>query len=321
VFEMSDQDQSPIVTFPLPDDSHVQTFHLDKANVRGRIVRLGRILNDILEPHAYPDVVEKLLAQTMGLTVLLSSMLKYEGMFILQAQGDGPVTRLVCDMNSAGDIRATASFDAERLKPWIGQTPSLQDLMGKGYLAFTVDQGEHMDRYQGIVELQADSLENCIHHYFSQSEQILTAIRMAVQKDETGKWRCGAIMIQHMPSPAPIPQDVKPTQENWNRSQILLHTCKDEELLDPKLHDDTILYRLFHEEGVRVYPSLALRKGCRCTTEKLMHILTLLSEEDQKDAIVNGKITMTCEFCNKDFAFAPDEITSARNAATTTQEP
>lgn len=301
-------DQPAVVSFPLPDDSHVQTFHLQIANLRGRIVRLSGVLSDILKPHNYPAPVEKLVSETVVLTTLLSSMLKYEGMFILQAQGSGAVTRLVADMTSSGDIRATAGYDAEKLAEIKTENPSLTELMGNGYLAFTVDQGEFSERYQGIVRLDGESLQDCIHHYFAQSEQIRTAIRMAVKRDENGQWQAGAIMLQHMPDHSNIPQDAKPIAENWNRAQILLQTCKDEELLDPRLHDETLLYRLFHEEGVVVYPEQKITKACRCTTEKLGNVIRMLSEEDRGEVAVDGKITMTCEFCNKDFVFDPDDL-------------
>lgn len=298
-----------IISFPLPNDSHVLTFDLDRANLRGRITRLGKILDDVLTPHHFPEPIEKLLVETMVLSVLLSSMLKYEGIFILQAQGDAIISRLVADITSSGDIRGTAGFRQEKLEELLSKNPhpSSADLLGKGYLAFTVDQGEFTERYQGIVELK-DNLLDSIHHYFSQSEQIGTAIKMAVQKGENGKWQAGAIMIQHTPDHSNIPQDSKPIAENWNRAQILLETCTDEELLDMKLHDETLLYRLFHEEVVRVYKPVPINKGCRCTPEKLKGVLALLSNEDLNDAATDGKVTMTCEFCNKDFGFGVNDI-------------
>lgn len=299
-----------IVSFPVPDESHVLTFDLERANLRGRIVRLGKVLNDIIDPHSYPEAVKPLVAETTTLALLLASMLKYEGIFILQAQGEGPVTRLVSDVTSAGEARATAGYDKDALDALLKDNPDpdIADLIKNGYLAFTVDQGEHMERYQGIVELRGKSLEDSIHHYFSQSEQIGTSIRMAVKREENGNWRAGAIMLQHIPDHENIPQDAKPVSENWNRAQILLETCKDEELLDPKLHDDTLLFRLFHEEGVRVYSPQTVTKGCRCNPEKLQNILGMLSSDDLEHATVNGEIVMTCEFCNKDFKFDPENI-------------
>ena len=308
-FEPTRAEAASVVSFPLPDDSHIQTFHLEKANLRGRIVRLGTVLNDIIKPHNYPEAVEGLVAEAVTLSLLLGSMLKYEGTFILQAQGDDAVTRVVSDVTSNNEVRGTASFDAEKLKEVLKlDKPNLRDLMGRGYLAFTVDQGEFAERYQGIVELQVENFKTSIQHYFAQSEQINTAINLAVKKDEQGNWRAGAIMLQHMPEHEKIPQDAKPVAENWLRASILLETCKEEELLDPRLSDDTLLYRLFHEEGVRVFPEQKITKGCRCTPEKLQNILKTLSDDEKQEAAVDGKITMTCEFCNRHFNFQPEEI-------------
>lgn len=308
-FEPTRADSAAIVSFPLPDDSHIQTFHLENANLRGRIVRIGAVLNDIIKPHNHPPVVESLVAESVTLAILLGSMLKYEGTFILQAQGDGAVKRIVSDVTSANEVRGTAGFDAEQLSEVLKKDHvTIKDLMGNGYLAFTVDQGEYAERYQGIVELQGETLKSSIQHYFAQSEQINTAINLAVKKDENGNWRAGAIMLQHMPDHEKIPQDAKPVAENWLRASILLETCKEEELLDPRLSDDTLLFRLFHEEGIRVFPTQKLTKGCRCTPEKLQNVLKMLSEDEKKDVAVEGKITMICEFCNRHFDFKPEEI-------------
>jgi molecular chaperone Hsp33 len=298
-----------VVKFPVPDDSHFLTFDLERANLRGRILRLGKVLDTILSPHHFPEAIEKLLVETMTLSVLLSSMLKYEGIFILQTQSNGMITRLVSDVTSSGEVRATAGFDKEKMAEFLEEKPdaTATDLLGTGYLAFTVDQGEFTERYQGIVELKGTLLES-IDHYFSQSEQIGTAIKMAVGKGDDGKWRAGAIMLQHTPDHSKIPQDSKPIAENWNRAQILLETCRDDELLDPKLHDETLLYRLFHEEGVIIYKPQRITKGCRCTPEKLKGVLATLTAEDLDHVAIDGKVTMTCEFCNQDFNFLKEEL-------------
>lgn len=300
-----DDEAAAIVAFPLPDDSHILTFDLERANVRGRIVRLGRVLDDILTPHHYPDMIERHVVETITLALLLSSMLKYKGIFILQAQGDGVVRRLVSDVTSDLEVRATAGFDAESLATLLADNPqpSLKELFGHGYLAFTVDQGEFTERYQGIVELVGDSLEDSIHHYFAQSEQIGTAIKLSASKNDKGEWKTGAVMLQYVPDYSNIPQDAKPISDGWARAQMLLATCSDEELLDIKLHDNTLLFRLFHEEGVRVFKPEMVTKACRCTLEKLQGVLEMLSSEDRDHAAQDGKITMTCEFCNKDFCF------------------
>lgn len=294
-----------VVAFPLPDDSHVLTFDLERASVRGRIVRVGKVLDNVLRPHNYPDIIERMVAETVTLALLLSSMLKYEGIFILQAQGDGAVRRLVADVTSGMEVRATAGFDEEKLQALLRENPdpTIRELFGIGYMAFTVDQGEYMERYQGLVELAGNSLEDSIHHYFAQSEQIGTSIKMAARKNESGEWRSGAVMLQHVPDHSNIPQDAKPVSDGWNRTQILLQTCTEDELLDEKLHDNTLLYRLFHEEGVRVFDPVPVKKGCRCTQEKLQGVLNMLTKDDLDHAAQDGKIIMTCEFCNKDFCF------------------
>ena len=188
----------------------IRPFQLEVSSLRGRIVRFNSVLQDILEPHNYPEIVSQLLAETITLCSLLSSMLKYDGIFTLQTQGDGPISMLVVDMTSAGEIRGCAHFDEERLKTVTKQLSAFSDqvdessdnhlaqLLGKGYIAFTVDQGEKTDRYQGIVELKGKSLVDCVQHYFSQSEQIGTGIKMAVGKRD-GKWHSAGIMLQHMP--------------------------------------------------------------------------------------------------------------------------
>lgn len=305
-------EEMKVISFPMPHGSHILTFDLERTNLRGRIIRMGQVLNDIFDPHDYPQIVADKLSETLVLAVLLSSMLKYEGIFILQIQGNGPITRLIADVSSDGQIRATAGYDRESLDMLTSlkhvEQIKMTELIQNGYLAFTVDQGSNTDRYQGIVELRGHSVKESVDHYFAQSEQIGTAIKLAINKDKAGRWRAGAIMLQHVPDHSNIPQDAKPIAESWLRAQILLATCSDEELLDPKLRDETLLYRLFHEETVRVYTPMPLKKACRCTSEKLQKILALLSKEDREHAMVDGKIVMTCEFCNKNFPFTNDDF-------------
>ncbi|NCC21199.1 MAG: molecular chaperone [Alphaproteobacteria bacterium] len=301
-----------------PGDNSVQTFQLESSNLRGRIVRLGSVLDDILVPHEFSDDIAHLAGEAATLAALLASMLKYEGSFTLQAQGDGVVRTLVADITSAGELRACATWDPERLKKVRAhieldtgedQDNNLAQLLGKGYLAFTVDQGRNMERYQGLVELKGPSLTDCVHHYFTQSEQIGTGIKMAVGK-RGGTWRAGAIMVQHLPEQEQNPQAGagNVAEDNWRRTMILLGSCTDDELLDEGLAGETLLFRLFHEEGVRVFAPQALTKGCRCTEEKIRGILMLMTERDRRDMAIDGEICMRCEFCRKDFIYDPEEI-------------
>jgi molecular chaperone Hsp33 len=268
-------------------------------------VRIGSVLDEILGPHNYPIPVAHLVAESIVLSALLASMLKYEGIFTLQTKGDGPVSMLVSDVTSKGEVRGCASFDADRVKKYGDDTDLLPLFLGKGYLAFTVDQKGKADRYQGIVELKGKSLVECVQHYFTQSEQIATAIRLKVEQKD-GKWRGGAIMLQNMPED---PKKLNATyKEDWNRSTILLESAKDHELTDPDMHSQELLLRLFHEEGVRVYKPLDISKGCRCDNEKVQQVLATLSKDDVEYLKESGTIKMHCEFCSKDFVLEPDSI-------------
>ncbi len=298
----------------------IRPFQLETSSLRGRIVRFNNVLEDILEPHDYPELVSQLLAETITLCSLLSSMLKYDGIFTLQTKGDGPISMLLADMTSDGKIRGCASFDEERLKVVSKQLAAFSDdidegsdnhlaqLLGKGYIAFTVDQGKKMERYQGIVELNGKSLVECVQHYFAQSEQINTGIKMAVGK-RNGQWKAAGLMLQHMPEEggqgAPSVEASNLNEDDWRRSMILMESCTEEELLSPDLNSHTILMRLFHEEGVRVFDPTKLTHACRCSSEKVENVLLMMDADERKDMIVDGEITLTCEFCSKIYALDP----------------
>lgn len=278
-------------------------FMIESSGLRGRIVRLDSVLDQILEAHGYIAPVAQLTAEAATMAVLLGSMLKYDGIFTLQVQGDGPVRMLVSDFTSGGDIRACATLAKDS-----AIESGDMNLLGKGHMAFTVDQGEYTERYQGIVALKNNSLLDSMQAYFVQSEQIRTGIKMIVSRID-GHWRGTAIMIQDMPEEGGIPAgegtDVSEAEDNWRRIMILLQTCTDEELLSGQLTSDELLFRLFHEEGVRIFDEKVLQKGCRCTMEKVEGVLSTLSDNDIEHMTENGRITMTCEFCNQDFHFDP----------------
>lgn len=289
-------------------DNFVQSFQLEQSNIRGRIVRLGSVLDDILNAHAYPDEAQHLTGEVLTLAIMLSSMLKYEGIFTLQTQSDGPVTMLVADMTSNGHVRACASFREDDLAKatW---SQDRAELMGKGYMAFTVDQGQDTERYQGIVELKNTSLMSGVQHYFAQSEQINTGMVMNLGRTD-GKWRATGIMLQEMPDDTHrYNQDVSAADEDdWRRTMILLGSVREEEMLSVDLSANDLLIRLFHEEGIRVYEPLALQNVCRCNQDRVRVVLSGMSEEDLADMAVDGKITMKCEFCSRDYAFDPKDI-------------
>jgi len=288
------------------NDNFIQSFQLESSSIRGRIVRLGSVLDDILDAHNYPAPVANLTAETITLCALLSAMLKYKGIFTLQAQGDGPIKMVVSDVTSQRVIRGCASYNKDI---HVGKNAYPIGYLGKGHLAFTVDQGEHTERYQGIVALNGKTISECTQHYFVQSEQIGTGIKMAIGKRE-GKWRAGAIMLQHMPEDGGNESAGKDNtnEDDWRKAMVLQESCKDDELLSLDLDSNDLLFRLFHEESVRVYERKDLSWGCRCNSERIENIITGMSVDDIEHMAIDGKIEMTCEFCSKTYTFKKDEF-------------
>lgn len=280
-------------------DDVVQPFQLESSALRGRLVRLGTALDVILRQHNYGAPVATLLGEAVVVAAALATSLKYEGVFTLQAKGDGAVRMIVADVTSEGDMRAYAQV-AEGVSPLAGDAR----LLGKGYLAFTVDQ-KKSERYQGIVELSAGTVAEAVQHYFDQSEQLATGIISAVRKDENGKWRGGCLMLQKMPREGGIDSGKVDTtsEEDWNRAMTLLATCGANELTDSVLKPNDLLFRLFHEEGVRVYEPHVFRHKCRCTEERVTKMLRSLPRDEIETMSVNGLVSVTCEFCNRTYAY------------------
>lgn len=300
-------------TAPLNDDNLVQPFRLEKTNIRGRVVRLGSVLQDIINRHNYPSPVSYMLSEAVTLCVLLSAMLKYDGVFTLQIKGSGPIHALVADATTDGKIRGYASFDEQGVKKLAKRKPDQEHhffhLLGKGYVSFTVDQDrEDVERYQGIVELQGESLMDSVKYYFDQSEQIKTNFKLSIHPQD-GQWRSGAIMIQHMPSDkkGEIAEDI--SEEDWSRSSMLMETVRENELLAPNLNAQDILYRLFHEEGVRVYDTIPIEHVCRCSKERVENIILTLPTEEVDDLLKEqGKVSVDCEFCSRNYSFSKDDV-------------
>jgi len=302
----------------------VLPFEIRPLGVRGRLVRLGASVDDILSRHDYPPPVSALLAEAVALTAMLGAMLKFDGKFILQTKTDGPVDMIVADYVSPGKIRGYARFDAARLA--LFQNPTEAQLMGNGYLAMTVDQGPDMDRYQGIVPLQGADLTEAAHSYFEKSEQIPTRIRLAagplMQRGvKAESWRAGAIMVQHLPreggqSPLPThsgdaPEGADaPPQENddWVKARLLLDTVEAHELLDPQLSAERLLYRLYHEDGVTAYQPTPVARYCSCSADSITRMLARFPQEDRNDMVENGEIAVTCEFCSTTYRIPPADL-------------
>jgi molecular chaperone Hsp33 len=288
-------------------DDVILPFQVGDGVVRGRLVRLGPAINEILQKHKFADAPAELLGEATALVALMGASLKFDGKLILQAQGDGPLKMLVADYTADGALRATASVGDGADKR------GLSALVGKGHMALTIDQGPDMERYQGVTSLDHASLEEAAAAYFEQSEQIPTAVRLAVgrvlgpgRKDE---WRAGGIIVQFMPSEggarergeAAIKSDAD--REAWDRAAAFLKTTQADELLDPILSPENLLYRLFHEDGVRVFSTKPLRAECACNAEKIEAVLSRYSGEDLADIVEDGRIKVTCEFCRREYFF------------------
>ena len=281
----------------------VQPFQLEIANVRGRAVRLHRLLSDVLSRHDYPPQVEQIVAEAIISAVLLASLLKYDGVFTFQAKGDGPVSLLVADVTSGGDVRAYARFERDRLPQ--AETPvDVGQMLGKGYLAFTVDQGENTESYQGIVALTGENLTDCLAHYFEQSEQLSTSLRLAARRYPDG-WRAGAVLIQRLPEDdaGRVIKSPAEDEEDWRRATILMNSVAEVELLDRTLHLNNLLFRLFHEERVRVTAPHAVQRGCRCSEARVKQVLRSLPRAELADLKVDGAVVVTCEFCSDSYHF------------------
>lgn len=296
----------------LVDDNVVQPFRLEKTNVRGRMVRLGSTLGDILARHNYPAPVSALLSEAVSLCLLLAAMLKYDGIFSLQIKGDGPVRLLVADVTTRGEVRAYAGFDEAAVKKAAKRKQDTENhyyhLLGKGYIAFTVDQGQAEKRYQGIVELKGSSMVESVLHYFTQSEQIKTAFKLAIHPQD-GHWRAGGIMIQQLPEEDDGEAAPEVTLDDWTRAVMLLETCTDGELLSPVLHSSDLLFRLFNEDGVRVYQPLHARFQCRCNSDKVVNILRTIPRGEVEEIIEkDGFVSLKCEFCSQDYTYSMDDM-------------
>jgi molecular chaperone Hsp33 len=272
------------------------------------LVRLDTALQRILAPHDYPVSVAGLLAETVALAAVLASALKYEGIFTLQIQGDGPIRLLMADVTSSGDIRGYAQFSPERLAE-AEKAPGapVPRLIGNGHLAFTVDQGPDTERYQGITDLTGATLNDCAHNYFRQSEQLDSAIVIATSvADKSKPPRAAALTIQRLP-PAPG-ADTDELSEEWRRDVILLSSITGTEMLDPTIPGRDILWRLFHDEGVRVYRSRPLQQACRCSRAKVERTLRSFPREEIESMSENNVVTVTCEFCKENYVFDEDAL-------------
>jgi molecular chaperone Hsp33 len=315
----------------MSDDSVLETlgasdivvpFRLESSGLRGRLARLGPCVDAVLSAHNYPEPVSRILGEALTLTALIGAALKFEGIFTLQAQGDGPIGLLVADYETAktgsgGALRGYAGFDAAAVAQLEGR--SLAALFGKGALALTIDPKLERERYQGIVPLEGERLSDAARLYFDQSEQIPTLVMLSVARrfapdaaakgPTKGEWRAGGLMVQIVPAEGggAVSAD---GNEDFTRARLLAETVSDDELVDPTLRADRLLYRLFHEEGVRVFAPTPVHFDCRCSAERLKGVLISYPKEELEDMAEAGAIHATCQFCSKTYSFPLDALSS-----------
>jgi molecular chaperone Hsp33 len=334
--DTSNQAQNPPSSgnaIALSSADSVVPFSVSMLDIRGRTAQFGMAIDAILTRHDYPQPVATLLAQILSLTALLGSSLKYDGKFIIQAQGDGPISLLVADLRTNGALRGYARFDdAYFVEPKM-MPANVAELLGKGVLAFTVDQGADMQRYQGLVAMEGQSIEAAAVHYFRQSEQLPTEVRLAVAKllvpHEAGgvveQWRAGGLIAQFMPKePDRIRIRDLPAGDNpnidaidifnegdddaWTEARTLVKTIEDSELTDPTIDAETLLYRLFNQHDPRVTEPLAIRDQCSCSQERILDMLRGFSAEDRAESVVGGQVAVKCEFCSENYVFSAEMV-------------
>lgn len=296
----------------------IQPFLIHHSNVRGRVVRLGNAVDAIISQHSYPPAVSHLLAEMCVLVSMLSVKLKGRGKLTMQLRGDGDIEFMVADITADGALRGYAELkegavfeEAER---------GLQALVGKGYLAITLQKGK--TPYQGIVELDGETISDSMQHYFTNSEQSVVYVKTAIgQREHNGEavWCAGGLMIQQVPKEGgknqegdenrPPPEEHgQSLSEEWSHNRILAETVKDEELLDVYLSPQALLYRLFNEDGVWVYDPESFRAECSCSREKVMTTLAQFPKEELEDMLDEGALKVNCQFCNSTEKFVLDDF-------------
>ena len=306
-------------TDPLGEmDNLVAAFQVEGRAVRGRVLRMGETMDLILSSHDYPPAVARLLGEAIIIAALVGDALKFDGRLIVQANGNGPVKFVVAEYVAGEGVRAYAQMDRDAVLAALetaGENiPAIATLLGKGAFAMTIDYGPDKDQYQGVVPLEGQSLTECAENYFAQSEQTPTRLRIAVgeswREGEDKAWRGGGLMLQ-----AVAGDETRGSAEaDWSHARALFETVEDAELLDPDLSAGSLLYRLYNEDGVRLMEPRRIAKRCSCERERLLRIVASFPADDLEEMQSDGAIVMTCEYCNKDWAFGKDEVAGAAGA-------
>lgn len=312
-------------------DDTVLPFQLDASDIRGRVARLDGVLEQVLDQHDYPPMIEGLVAEMALLTALIGQTMKLRWKLSLQVRGDGPARLIATDYygptadGQPARIRAYASYDAETLD----QDADPFSQIGKGYFAILIDQGEGMTPYQGITPIAGGSLSACAQTYFAQSEQLPTRFSLTFgQSQQPGQgthWRAGGVMLQHMPKASPFAKgeggsgddglldatDIlnEDEGENWTRANLLLDTVEEIELIGPSVAPTDLLVRLFHEEQPRVFDAQPVKFGCTCSDDRVRQSLSIYSAKDIATMTTDeGTVTADCQFCGAHYTFAPETL-------------
>ncbi len=304
-------------------DDIVAAFQIEERPVRGRIVRLGFVADRILSAHNYPPAVADLLGQALTLAVLVGSSLKFDGRLIIQAQGDGPAPLLVTDYTTAtseepGRVRGFVRVDEGRVSGLPDDAADARALLGDGQLAMTIDQGPDFDRYQSLAPIEGTGLAQIAEAYFEQSEQVPTRIMLSAQRfgapggaqggASPGLWRAGGAILQKIAG-----DDARgDSEEAWREARALFDTLDPHELVDRDVSTSALLFRLFHENGVRVFPPTPVSSECRCSPTKVLSVLAQFPRSELEDLVeADGRVAIRCEYCNAEYRFSLDEIAAA----------
>jgi molecular chaperone Hsp33 len=309
---LTDPDADPMASA----DDIVAAFQIDGEPVRGRIARMGpATVDEVLQRHNYHPVVAGILGEMLTLAALVGASLKFDGKLIIQIQGmpgiEGVVRFVVAEYRTNGSLRGYASVDKDGLKALLADKsePTLQDLLGHGMFAMTIDQGEDMDRYQGTVPMEGDTIAEAATLYFAQSEQIPTRLRLACTQLTGPKgrqhWRAGGALIQQIAGDSARGD----TALAWDNATILFETLADHELVNAELSAGDLLYNLFHEDGVRLFEAKPIETACTCSQSRITALLKQFGAEAAADMIESdGLIRVRCEYCNVSYDVRPDEL-------------
>lgn len=302
-------------TGPVQPDDLIQPFQIESMAAQGRLIRLGGAVSAVLGAQDYPEPVAELLGEAQVIAAALAGALKFDGVLTLQAKGEGPVTILVVDITSEGAMRGYAQFDREAVADGAtdesGPRQQVPRLLGNGHLAITVDQGEDTQRYQGIVPLEGATLADCAHVYLRQSVQLDAVIKVAAARSgEAGEWRAGGLMLQRLGGKGFQRQSGErdDAEDAWRRAVVLMGSCTPDELVAPRLHPHDLLYRLFNEDGVRVFDPSALQMRCRCSRGRVENVLRSFPRAEIEAMKDGDDVVVTCEFCNAVYRFDPDAV-------------